>query len=74
MDLLTTRLGNRRDDVRFARVGEELRANLDRDEPVAMTQDERTDIGRRMVLEIVEDVCERTPELKVDWFAVSPAR
>jgi hypothetical protein len=73
MDLLTTRIGTHREDVYFARVGGEIRANLDRDEPVAMTHDERTDIGRRAVLEIVEEVCERAPELKTDWFAVSPA-
>jgi len=74
LDLLTSRIGTRRDDVHFARVGREIRANLDRDEPVAMTLDERTDIGRREVLEIIEEVCERAPELKTDWFAVSPAR
>jgi hypothetical protein len=73
LDLLTSRIGTRRDDVRFARVGGELRANLDRDEPIAMTLDERTDIGRRAVLAIVEEVCERAPELKLDWFAVSSA-
>jgi hypothetical protein len=74
LDLLTSRIGKRRDDVCFARVGGEIRASFDRDEPVAMTQDERTDVGRRAVLEIVEEVCDRAPELKLDWFAVSPAR
>lgn len=74
MDLLTTRMGKRREDVRFARVGGELRANLDRDEPVAMTQDDRTEVGRREVLGIVADVCERAPELQLDWYAVSPSR
>ncbi len=74
LDLLTTRIGGRRQDVRFARVGGEIRANLDRDEPVAMTHDERADIGRRAVLEIVADVCDRAPELNLDWYAVSPSR
>jgi len=74
LDLLTSRIGKRRDDIHFARVGAELRANVDRDEPVSMTQDERTDIGRRAVLDAIAEVCERTPELKVEWFAVSPAR
>jgi len=74
LDLLAERVGSRRDDVSFARVGAEIRASVDRDNPVAMTQDERTDIGRRAVLEIVGEVCERAPELKLDWFAVSPAR
>ncbi len=74
LDLLSTRIGRSREDVHFARVGGEIRANIDRDEPVAMTNDERTDIGRRAVLEIVAEVCERAPELKLDWFAVSPSR
>lgn len=74
LDLLAERVGRRREDVSFARLGQELRANLDRDEPISMTHDERADIGRRAVLEIVSEVCERTPELKFDWFAVSPAR
>jgi hypothetical protein len=74
LDLLTNRIGKRREDVYFARVGGEIRANLKRDEPVAMTQDDRAEVGRRAVLEIVEEVCERAPELKLDWYAVSAAR
>jgi hypothetical protein len=73
LDRLTALIGTRREDISFARVGKEIRADLDRDEPVAMTHDERADIGRRAVLEIVEEICERTPELNLDWFAVSPA-
>jgi hypothetical protein len=71
--MLSEYMGARRREVSFARVGQEIRANLDRDEQVAMTQDERLDIGRGAVLAIVGDVCERAPELKLDWFAVSPA-
>jgi hypothetical protein len=74
LDLLSARMGNRHEDVSFARVGPEIRANLDRDDPVAMTHDERTDIGRRAVLGTVAEICERAPELELDWFAVSPAR
>ncbi|HLM86303.1 MAG TPA: hypothetical protein VK272_08965 [Solirubrobacteraceae bacterium] len=74
LDLLTERMGNRQEDVSFVHVGAEIRANLDRDDPIAMTHDERTDIGRRAVLEIVGEVCERAPELELDWYAVSPAR
>jgi hypothetical protein len=74
LDLLSARMGRGSEDVSFARVGTEIRANLDRDDPVAMTHDERTDIGRRAVLGAVADICERTPELELDWFAVSPAR
>jgi len=74
LDLLASRIGKRREDIHFARVGGELRAKIDRDEPVAMTSDERTEIGRRAVLEVIEEVCARAPELKTDWFAVSPGR
>jgi hypothetical protein len=74
LDLLSEHIGAKRREVSFARVGHEIRANLDRDEQVAMTQDERADIGRRAVLAIVSDVCERAPELKLDWYAVSAAR
>jgi hypothetical protein len=38
---------------------------------VAMERDVREDIGRRAVLDIVVDVCELTPGLSEDWFAVS---
>ena len=74
LDLLLARLGTRRDEVSFVRVGSEIRATLhDDDAPVAMTRDERTDIGRRVVLGVVSDICERVPELKFDWYAVGPA-
>ncbi len=74
LELLAERMGARRQGVSFVCVGQEIRANIQRDDPVAMTQDERLDIGRRAVLQIVADVCEPSPELKLDWFAVSPAR
>ncbi len=74
LDLLGERIGRRREDVSFTRVGSEIRATLDRDDPVSMTRDERMYRGRRAVLEVLEEICERAPELKFDWFAVSPAR
>jgi len=74
IELLAERLGGRREDATFMRVGREIRANLDRDEPVSMTHDERVDIGRRAVLEILGEVCEIAPELRFEWFAVSPAQ
>jgi hypothetical protein len=70
LELLWTRLGPRREDVSFVRVGAEIKASLDDDAPVAMTSDERADIGRRAVLAIVLEVCETAPELSSDWFAV----
>ena len=37
-----------------------------------MTRDERIEIGRRAVLDVVRETCDGSPELKSDWFAVSP--
>jgi hypothetical protein len=70
IELLWTRLGPSRDDASFAKVGAEIKASLEDDAPVAMTSDERVDIGRRAILAIVLDVCEGAPELKSDWFAI----
>lgn len=74
LELLAQRLGARREDVSFAKVGPEIWATLQSDAPVSMTHDERSDIGRRTVLDVVCDVCDGMPGLKSDWFAVSPER
>ena len=70
MELLWQHLGTRRDDTSFAKVGSEIRARWGSDESPSVGRYERAEIGRRVVLEIVRDVCERTPELELDWFAV----
>jgi hypothetical protein len=74
LELLAQRLGARREDVSFAMVGGEIWATLQTDAPVSMTHDERSDIGRRMVLDVVREVCDGLSGLKSDWFAVSPER
>jgi hypothetical protein len=74
LDLLAKRLGPRREDVSFAKVGNEIWATLEADAPVSMTQDERDDIGRRAVLEVMTEACDAAPELNSDWFAVSSGR
>lgn len=71
LDLLWERLGTRREEVMFERVGVEIRARTGEDAPVSMTSDERAHIGRRAVLAVVGEVCEETPGLNSDWFAVS---
>ena len=70
LELLAEQLGARRDDVSFARVGSEIVATWGEDVPSSMERDERAEIGRGVIFEIVRDVCERTPELRLDWFAV----
>ncbi len=73
LDLLLTRLGPKREEVTFAKVGAEIWATLEADAPVAMTHDERADIGRRAVLSVVHEACEGAAGLNSDWFAVSSA-
>jgi hypothetical protein len=74
VDLLLQRLGPNRDRASFAKVGAEIWVTLEADAPVSMTHDERADIGRRAVLDVVRDVCEGAPELRWDWYAVSSER
>jgi hypothetical protein len=71
MDLLWQGLDARRDETSFTKVGAEIRVTWGEDAPASMEQDERYELGRRVVLDIVIDVCERAPELNSDWFAVS---
>jgi hypothetical protein len=70
IDLLWQRLGASYEDVSFARFGPEIRATWTEDVSVSMERDERVEIGRRAVLRILRDACERAPELELDWFAV----
>jgi hypothetical protein len=75
LDLLWQRLdGYRGGDARFAKVDAQIRATWGEDAPISMERDEREEIGRRAVLDIVCEVCERAPELKSDWFAVGTLR
>jgi hypothetical protein len=72
LDLLLQRLGPKRDDVSFAKVGREIQATWGKEVPIE--QDERVEIGRRAVLDVVRDACELAPELRLEWFAISARR
>jgi hypothetical protein len=72
MELLR-RVGAQRDEISFAMVGAEIRATLHDRTGDSATRAIRAEIGRRAILDIVVDACERAPELKADWFAVSHA-
>ena len=74
VELLWQHLGSKHDEASFAKVGSVIRAEWGADAPVSMERDEREEIGRGVLLEIVSDVCERTPGLKADWYAISPFR
>jgi hypothetical protein len=69
--LLAEKLGPAREDARFTLSGDEIGVRFSDDAPVSMESDERAEIGRAAVLEILSEVCERSPELKFDWYAVS---
>jgi hypothetical protein len=72
IDRLSQRLGSSVDDAFFTRVGNEILATWGEDAPVAMERDEREELGRLALLKIVGEVCEESPDLSVDWFAVAP--
>jgi hypothetical protein len=74
MVLLSERIPKRCEEVRFSVSGEEIVASLDSDASVSMAREERVELGRRVVLGALEEVCERAPELRIDWYAVAPAR
>ncbi len=74
LDRLWQKLDADHEDVSFAKVDPFIMATQRDDAPVSMTHDERVDIGRRLVLGVLGDVCERGPELQFDWFAVSSDR
>ena len=74
IELLARRLGGELDDARFSASREEIVATFNEDAPVSMASDEREEIGRRALLEIVEEVCDSSPELDFAWFAISARR
>ena len=73
MSLLCERLPSNCEDVCFSTVDGEIGASLEREESVSETNDERVEIGRRAVLGALEEICDGSPELKLDWYAVSAA-
>ncbi|HSZ12472.1 MAG TPA: hypothetical protein VK790_00340 [Solirubrobacteraceae bacterium] len=74
LEQLLQQLGPRRERIAFAKVGGEIWATLEVDAPVSMTHDERADVGRHTVLNLVREVCDGAAELRSDWFAVSSER
>ncbi len=72
LELLFERLGARREDVRFAKPGAIIIATWASDAPAAMERDERTEVGRDLIWEMVQDACEGAPNLRSAWYAVSP--
>ena len=74
LDLLWQRIRPRLGDTRFSKGSAEIRAEWDADAPVSMASSEREEVGRLAMLEIVQEVCKSSPDLELDWFAVSVRR
>jgi len=74
LDMLWERLGARREEASFAKADAEISASWGSDAPSSIDRDEREEVGRLAILEIVQDVCEQAPELRSDWFAVAVSR
>ncbi len=74
LSLLAERLGSSRGGFSFAKAGAEITATWREDGPSSRTDEERAEIGRLAALAVLRSVCEETPDLKMDWFAVGPPR
>jgi hypothetical protein len=74
LDLLWERLGPKREEASFVRGRTDIRATWGIDIPVATERDEREELGRTAILDIVRDACKQAPALRSDWFAISPRR
>jgi hypothetical protein len=71
MEMLWQRLGPRRRETSFAKVGLEIRVKTDTETTDRTTREIRAEVERRAVFEIVRETCEGDPELSAEWFAVS---
>jgi hypothetical protein len=71
LELLWQQLGPKREAARFVLRAKEIRATWGEEAPVSMESDERQELGRLAVLEIVREACSGVPELSYDWYAVS---
>jgi hypothetical protein len=60
------------EDATFAKGRDEIRANWGYSEASQAIREEVMDRERRAVLEAVCEVCDRTPELEPDWYAIGP--
>jgi hypothetical protein len=71
LERLMACLGERRGDFSFSKAATAINARWRREASIGMREEE-AEIGRRSAWELVRDVCEASPDLKPDWYAVSP--
>ncbi|HEY7934291.1 MAG TPA: hypothetical protein VID48_10760 [Solirubrobacteraceae bacterium] len=74
LELLWQRLESHRSGVTFTKVGPQLRATVNKGAPASMDRNVREEVDRLVVLNVVREVCEGAPELKIDWYAVGVLR
>ncbi len=75
LELLWERLeGRRYEDVSFSRSGSEITARTSKEASISMERGESEEIARLTVLDCLTTVCERVPELKIEWYAISLRR
>jgi hypothetical protein len=74
IERLAAGLGRVREGTRFATRGTQIIATPDEDAGGLREGSEREEMGRLALLEQIGEVCERTPDLKLDWYAVRPQR
>jgi hypothetical protein len=72
IELLWSHLEQLRHDVRFMKIGPELRATWGELPTSYEVREGRSEEGRLLVLDLIREVCERTEDCKSDWFAVAP--
>jgi hypothetical protein len=74
LDRLFERIGSRSGDMRFRRTAREIHATPVAEAPSGMEEDVLADIGRRALLKLISDVCEGSPDMRFEWYAVAPRR
>ena len=72
IDILWERLGTRRDEIWFSRVGAEIRATWGEEMRDSLARERGAEVGRQEIVELLRDICDRDPALRSDWYAVSP--
>jgi hypothetical protein len=74
LELLWQRLEPNHGGVSFSKVGPHIRAAVNKGAPVSVERNVREEVDRRVVLEVVREVCKDASDLKFDWYAVGPLR
>ena len=74
LELLWQQLEPNRGGVSFAKVGPHIRAVVNKGAPVSTERHVREEVDRRVVLEVVREVCQDAADLKFEWYAVGPLR